>query len=557
MFRHPVTLLTLILGLSLTGSALAQTGASCGPVQNFQCQANCDDGSVILQWNPFGDYEGYQVLRNGLPIGFVPGPETLFIDLPPAPGVYDYVLEPFCLFGPPPPPSICTVDFCPPLPPTDFPFIRGDANSDGSVNLGDWVAVLTFLFGGGTAPCLDAYDTNDDGAVNVGDAIFGLTYQFGGGLPIPEPFFLCGFDPTPDPLGCLNPTSCPPLPLPPAPLPLDLATQAVQNLDAFAVKRYDETTGLPLPIVWIEDPALVNLFRDSIDLSSFQPGLVTHDATASTLLRTTSGQVYGIDLAEIEAGQDGIVIVEGGYGTCGSGVQEAIGSGYGDPGYSSLEEKEKESTCDPSSGSCDWEEEELIPETSGVWVWTDITLIIYQDNEGDDAAENYANAIGGGADTEVFEANGKNSIINKMRMLQAQCKRVRKLIFVGHGSAGSFRIGPENTPFDSATRVGLHDNQTSPTEFGEAIAPYLAPDAEINLVSCSTAQDGGTDATDGQQAIQDLADASGATVTAADDIVTVGGGQASTQGALHTATPGGDSPTVTTPAPAGNFDPRD
>ena len=61
-------------------------------------------------------------------------------------------------------------------------FVRGDSNSDGSVNLTDGVIPLLFLFSGGAAPaCLDATDTNDTGSVEITDAIIIFSWLFSGG----------------------------------------------------------------------------------------------------------------------------------------------------------------------------------------------------------------------------------------------------------------------------------------------------------------------------------------------------------------------------------------
>lgn len=556
--RASLLLAWIFLAVSgISSSASAQTGASCLPVEALTCQPDCDSGTVSLAWIPQGDYEGFEILRNGGPVAFLPGLQSQFVDLPPGPGSYDYLVQPVCLFGPPPPPSICTVDFCPPLPPQDHPFIRGDANSDGSVNLGDWIAILTFLFGGGSADCLDALDVNDDGNVNLGDAVFGLTYQFGGGVTISAPFLACGFDPTADAIGCAQPTSCP-IQLEALTLPIDQVPLVFSQLDSFAVQLYDEFSGQPLPLVWIDDPILVNQFRDSVPLSGQGPGNLTHDATLRVELRTVFDDHYRIDIAEIQLGQPGLVMFEDGLGVCSELMQQTLGQAYGDPLFESFKEKAKHSSCDSSSSSpdCDWEEETLIPEIPGVWVWTDIKLIIYQDNEDKNWNQQYAqDHASAGANVETFEANGKNSIVNKLRQLQGQCKRVKTLVFAVHGSAGSIRIGPEGTPFRGPTRVGRHAGQTTAADFGAAIAPYLAPDSTIKLYSCSPAADGGTDATDGPQFIQDLADASGAKVEGSDEAVTIDGDQASTQGAVHTATPGGAAPVITTPAPAGDLDP--
>jgi hypothetical protein len=84
-------------------------------------------------------------------------------------------------------------------------FVRGNANSDSSVNLADAIFTLQFLFSSGNPPqCGDAADPNDDGGVDVSDAIYLIGYLFSDGPP-PEPPFSqtapfggCGLDATPD-----------------------------------------------------------------------------------------------------------------------------------------------------------------------------------------------------------------------------------------------------------------------------------------------------------------------------------------------------------------------
>ncbi|MEM7262756.1 MAG: dockerin type I repeat-containing protein, partial [Planctomycetota bacterium] len=84
--------------------------------------------------------------------------------------------------------------------PTEPEFIRPDCNGDGGLDIADAIALLNFLFGGGTITCEDACDANDDGALNIGDAITILNALFaGGGVPAPTD---CGPDPTDDALGC-------------------------------------------------------------------------------------------------------------------------------------------------------------------------------------------------------------------------------------------------------------------------------------------------------------------------------------------------------------------
>jgi hypothetical protein len=69
---------------------------------------------------------------------------------------------------------------------TLYEFLRGDANSDGVINVSDAIYLLNYLFRNGPEP--DPYalgDANNDGQILVGDAIFLLNYLFRGG-PAPE-----------------------------------------------------------------------------------------------------------------------------------------------------------------------------------------------------------------------------------------------------------------------------------------------------------------------------------------------------------------------------------
>ncbi|MEM7235283.1 MAG: hypothetical protein AAF517_24110 [Planctomycetota bacterium] len=82
-------------------------------------------------------------------------------------------------------------------------FVRGDANSDGRVDLSDPVATLGFLFlGMESVECTDAADADDSGILDITDAIYTLGYLFLGG-PQPEaPFPIAGLDTTDDQLSC-------------------------------------------------------------------------------------------------------------------------------------------------------------------------------------------------------------------------------------------------------------------------------------------------------------------------------------------------------------------
>ena len=60
--------------------------------------------------------------------------------------------------------------------------VCGDANGDRTVNIGDAVFVINYIFKGGRNPIpIEAADANCDHAVNVGDAVYVVNYIFKGG----------------------------------------------------------------------------------------------------------------------------------------------------------------------------------------------------------------------------------------------------------------------------------------------------------------------------------------------------------------------------------------
>jgi hypothetical protein len=78
------------------------------------------------------------------------------------------------------------------------PFLRGDADDDGRVNLTDAVSILGQLFLGRAMVCGDASDANDDGRVNLTDAVYVLGHLFLGGPPPAPPYSEPGGDPVTD-----------------------------------------------------------------------------------------------------------------------------------------------------------------------------------------------------------------------------------------------------------------------------------------------------------------------------------------------------------------------
>ena len=90
-----------------------------------------------------------------------------------------------------------------------IPFKRGDVNGDGFVDIADAIAALSYLFGQGTATCLDALDSNDSSMTDIGDVIHILGFLFSGESPQPDPGNQnCGLDPTDDALDCVSYDGC-------------------------------------------------------------------------------------------------------------------------------------------------------------------------------------------------------------------------------------------------------------------------------------------------------------------------------------------------------------
>lgn len=63
-------------------------------------------------------------------------------------------------------------------------YIPGDANGDGSVNLGDIVFLNRYIFSGGPPPCIpESGDANGDCKLNLGDIVYLISYVYKGGPP--------------------------------------------------------------------------------------------------------------------------------------------------------------------------------------------------------------------------------------------------------------------------------------------------------------------------------------------------------------------------------------
>ncbi len=67
-----------------------------------------------------------------------------------------------------------------------MPYVCGDANGDGFIDLGDVVYLINYLYKGGPAPNpIEVGDCNSDGTVDLGDVVYLINYLFKGG-PAPD-----------------------------------------------------------------------------------------------------------------------------------------------------------------------------------------------------------------------------------------------------------------------------------------------------------------------------------------------------------------------------------
>jgi 6-phosphogluconolactonase len=99
----------------------------------------------------------------------------------------------------------------PDLPVQPDLFLRGDSNSDGTLNLTDAIHALNYLFRAGPEPgCLESADGDDNGAINLTDPVLLLNYLFQSGPPLAPPGpDGCGEDPAGSPgFGCRSPAGC-------------------------------------------------------------------------------------------------------------------------------------------------------------------------------------------------------------------------------------------------------------------------------------------------------------------------------------------------------------
>lgn len=166
---------------------------------DLSCNLTATPGAISLTWqNPMA-YDSIEVSRDGSLLATLSGVTQSYLDTTAGiVGSADYSVVGFEQTNPGPG-ATCTVLL------SGQPFIRGDANSDGALNISDVTSALNHIFGITAQPCPDAIDFDDSGSLDVTDPVNMAQYLFVSGTPPPAPFPNLGVDPTPDALDCMMP----------------------------------------------------------------------------------------------------------------------------------------------------------------------------------------------------------------------------------------------------------------------------------------------------------------------------------------------------------------
>ena len=93
------------------------------------------------------------------------------------------------------PSPVAAASFTVNIPPPEL-FIRGDATLDGVLDISDAVAVLNFLYLGGSLSCEDAADFDANGSLDITDPIGIVTFLYLGGDPPSPPYPQPGPEPS-------------------------------------------------------------------------------------------------------------------------------------------------------------------------------------------------------------------------------------------------------------------------------------------------------------------------------------------------------------------------
>jgi major intracellular serine protease len=175
-------------------------------LQGFHCAAN--GTSLTASWSAQEGVEHFHLraVHDGSSAfeGDAGGAETSFVWTPSQNGLHTLCVRPVNSDGLQGLEECCSLDV-----EGQFPFVRGDCNPDGELDISDPIRILFLLFVDGEQPvCQEACNANHDSSLDISDPVYLLSYSFMGGPPPPAPFGECAIDPNGAPLGCEG-TTCP------------------------------------------------------------------------------------------------------------------------------------------------------------------------------------------------------------------------------------------------------------------------------------------------------------------------------------------------------------
>lgn len=328
--------------------------------------------------------------------------------------------------------------------------------------------------------------------------------------------------------------------------------QTLQAPSQWIIPLFDPISGTPDTAI-VNDPVAQQQIAFQILLETCQPGHLTRADMYRIQVSTPSGPAGYVTISTWDDPEQNTIFWQFDDMFCKAGVQsghkitettggKVTGKKEKVGGAGTSVPADATTTVEDTSANCD--------------KFESITVYVYNDNPGDSWNAEYAKARAKATGGVAIASTGPNSIRNALQNLKNQWKLVSKIVFMVHGNSAVVALSVGGA---DGTHVGYGEGEMTPEEFGELLKPFLTDPAEIVLGSCNPA-----DTDEGKDFLQDLADASGASVTASDGTVSVDGDEASTndstsegagEGDLWKATPGGDAPEKVQDGPIDNWTP--
>lgn len=170
-------------------------------IRHLKATFSVETGITEFHWENAAEYIAIVVSLDGVQVASLPGDATSFahqVTFGGASQIVTFAFHPFGSTFSTDPVEVKLAD------PSDLkPFLRGDANWDGTVSIADALYIRRYLFGGQAAPiCFDAADANDDGRLDIADQVTIVYATLLAGVIFPEPYPLPGLDLTFDYMDC-------------------------------------------------------------------------------------------------------------------------------------------------------------------------------------------------------------------------------------------------------------------------------------------------------------------------------------------------------------------